>query len=119
MLPINDYPKLFKQMDIGIVPLSDVRFNDAKSYIKGLEYAAAGIPFIASPSPEYLELAEAGVGRIARNWDEWEYHFNELRDPQKRIDDAEVNLENLKNFTVRARGSDWDSTFRHILNQGV
>jgi glycosyltransferase involved in cell wall biosynthesis len=119
MLPISDYPKLFKHMDIGIVPLSNVKFNDAKSYIKGLEYAAAGIPFIASPSPEYLELAKSGIGRIAYNWDDWEYHFDELLDPQKRKDDIEVNLENLKNFTIRARGSEWDSTFRHILNQGV
>jgi len=116
MLPISDYPKLFKPIDIGLVPLNDVRFNDAKSYIKGLEYAAAGIPFIASPSPEYVELANAGIGRIARNWDDWEYHFDELRDPQKRIDDVEVNLENLKNFTVKARGSEWNSTLRYIMD---
>ena len=55
---------------------------------------------------------------IAYDWDDWEYHFNELLDPQKRKDDIEVNLENLKNFTVKARGSEWDSTFRHILEQG-
>ena len=116
MAPISDYPKLFLPIDIGMVPLSGVKFNDAKSYIKGLEYAAAGVPFIASPSPEYLELAKAGVGRIAQNWDDWEYHFNELLDPQKRKDDIEVNLENLKNFTVRARGSEWNSTFRYIMD---
>jgi glycosyltransferase involved in cell wall biosynthesis len=116
MLPISDYPKLFKHIDIGLVPLSPVKFNDAKSYIKGLEYAAAGVPFIASPSPEYLELAKAGIGRIAHNWEDWEYHFNELRDSQKRIDDAEINLENLKNFTVKARASEWDSTLKFILD---
>jgi glycosyltransferase involved in cell wall biosynthesis len=117
MLPISDYPKLFKPIDIGIVPLNNVMFNDAKSYIKGLEYAAAGVPFIASPSPEYLELAESGVGRIARDWDEWEYHFDELRDPQKRADESAINLENLKNFTVKARGPEWDSTLKSIINK--
>jgi hypothetical protein len=59
-------------LDVGIVPLEDSRFNRAKSYLKGLEYAARGVPFVASPRPEYERLAEQGVGLVAkdraRNW---------------------------------------------------
>ena len=60
-------------MNVGLVPLNDVPFNHAKSDIKGLEYASAGIPFIASPLSAYQELYdEWGMGFILakrpRDW---------------------------------------------------
>ena len=39
-----EYPDNVAGFDIGIVPLADVPFNHAKSWIKGLEYAAARYP---------------------------------------------------------------------------
>lgn len=44
--------------DVGIAPLARNKFNDAKSWLKPLEYASLGIPSVVSPSPEYLRLAE-------------------------------------------------------------
>ena len=32
---------------VGMVPLALTPFNQAKSYIKGLEFAARGVPFVA------------------------------------------------------------------------
>ena len=60
-------------MNVGLVPLNDIPFNHAKSDIKGLEYASAGIPFIASPLSAYKELHEDwGTGFILakrpRDW---------------------------------------------------
>jgi glycosyltransferase involved in cell wall biosynthesis len=52
-----DYPKLL-HFDVGLIPLRDAPFNHAKSDIKGLEYAASGIPFIASALSAYRELYE-------------------------------------------------------------
>lgn len=116
MQPISNYPEMFKNIDIGIVPLNDIPFNHAKSFIKGLEYAAAGIPFIASPSPEYTYLEEEMVGRIARNKDEWVGHFDELLNPKTRKDDIELNYEIVKEkFTMAARGADWDNVMEQIL----
>lgn len=37
------------------------------SWLKPLEYMAAGTPWVASPIPEYLRLAEHGVGAIAKD----------------------------------------------------
>jgi glycosyltransferase involved in cell wall biosynthesis len=116
LVPISEYPKLFSPIDIGIVPLRDVPFNHAKSFIKGLEYAAAGIPFVASYSPEYEFLANDGIGRIARNTKEWEYHLKELLDPAMRRDEAAINREKLRNYTIQARANDWDEVYRKILN---
>ena len=114
---ISKYPSVFKNMDIGIVPLRDIRFNHAKSFIKGLEYAAAGMPFISSPSPEYQYLADNGIGRIARTAEEWVYHFDELRNPVIRQDEIEINYENLKKFDMEKRGTEWNETFRKILEK--
>ena len=72
-------------MDIGIAPLNDTPFNHAKSDIKALEYSASGIPWVASPMTAYKELAnDWGVGRLAKNGQQWNRHLRELSDPDVR-----------------------------------
>jgi glycosyltransferase involved in cell wall biosynthesis len=116
MNPILDYPKMFKKIDIGVVPLNDVPFNHAKSFIKGLEYAAAGVPFVASSLPAYNELAEDGVGRVASNDKEWLEHLSELLDPKIRKEEREKNLEIIKEkHSTEARSSVWNETLHKIL----
>jgi glycosyltransferase involved in cell wall biosynthesis len=39
--------------DIGLVPLANEHMNECKSHLKGLEYAACGIPCIATPTESY------------------------------------------------------------------
>jgi glycosyltransferase involved in cell wall biosynthesis len=78
MLSIHDYFQALGSIDVGIVPLEPSRFNTAKSCLKGLEWAAAGVPFVASPTPEYEWLADQGIGRIARTPQEWEERLSEL-----------------------------------------
>lgn len=118
MEPISRYPQLFRKMDVGIVPLNDVGFNHAKSCIKGLEYAASGVPFIASWSPEYELLESQGVGRVARNEREWMGHMEELLDPRVRKEEAEKNLEGIKKYqSMDIRGNDWNEVIHKIKEQ--
>lgn len=117
LVPILQYPQLFEPIDIGIVPLSDVPFNHAKSYIKGLEYAAAGVPFISSYSPEYQYLADQGLGRVAHSEEDWIYHLDELRIPSIRKDEIAQNREVLKNFTMAKTGEDWNTVMKHIKDK--
>lgn len=120
LVPILSYPSLFNPIDIGLVPLNNVQFNHAKSFIKGLEYAAAGVPFISSYSPEYEYLAKEGeIGRVAYNQDDWIYHLDELRDKQMRIDEIAHNLEKLKNFTMDARGPEWNDVMVKLLGDDL
>jgi glycosyltransferase involved in cell wall biosynthesis len=117
MQPISRYPQMFRKIDVGIVPLSDVGFNHAKSGIKGLEYSAAGVPWIASYSPEYAILEEQGIGRVAKNEREWMGHLEELLDPRVRKEDAERNLENVKKYqSMEIRGADWNEVMQEIKN---
>jgi len=78
MLSIRDYFDALGTIDVGIVPLAPTMFNAAKSPLKGIEWGAAGVPFIASPTPEYEWLAEQGLGTIAHTPEEWERKLSEL-----------------------------------------
>lgn len=66
-----DYAHLVAQLDIGIVPLADSAFNRSKSWLKGLEYAALGVPFVASIVAEYEALNYMGVGSLAGRPNQW------------------------------------------------
>jgi len=63
-------------IDIGLVPLEQSVFNECKSHLKGMEYAACGIPCIATPTGPYQEWVEDGVnGFLASKPKDW---FNAL-----------------------------------------
>ena len=85
------YRNVFMPIDIGIVPLHPSPFNEAKSNLKGLEYALSGIPFVASSTQEYRDLAAAGVGRVAKNSKEWLKHLKQLLDPEVRESERQKN----------------------------
>ena len=69
--PIDRYPTMMQQFDVGVVPLESTLFNDAKSWLKGLEFAALGVPFVASPTGPYRQLAELGIGELAAKPKQW------------------------------------------------
>lgn len=80
-VPLNEfYTHLAFFIDIGIVPLEISPFNQAKSALKGLEYAALGIPFVASPTREYIRLEAHGIGKTAKTPGEWRKHLQRMID---------------------------------------
>jgi glycosyltransferase involved in cell wall biosynthesis len=111
IVPITEYAAGLK-FDIGLVPLNSIPFNEAKSNIKGLEYAAAGIPFIASDLPEYRLLAEDGVGILANTADEWRAAAENLLDRHYRRQYAERGREVVKaNWSIEARALEWSGIY--------
>ena len=96
MEPAERYPTLM-DMDIGVIPLSMMPFNEAKSDIKGLEYASAGIPFVAQATGSYRALREEyEIGLIADKPTTWIKHIKKLLDYNYRKELAEQGLENVK-----------------------
>lgn len=75
-LPIDRYPEALATFDVGIVPLDLIPFNEAKSDLKGLEMAAVGVPFVASPTGQYARLIGSGAGMLADKPKAW---FRQLR----------------------------------------
>jgi hypothetical protein len=113
MCLIHDVPKALHNFHVGLVPLTRNPFNEAKSYLKGLEYAASGIPFIATPTEEYRLLARDGVGRLAESPSEWYENARELLDPDVRRAEAERNLAIVRErYDISVRGEEWDIALR-------
>lgn len=97
-LTINEYPAGLAMLDVGIVPLAGGAFNEAKSWLKGLEMAAVGVPFVCSPTGPYRDLVAAGAGRVADHPREWR------RELVRLIDDAEWRAEVAAAGRAAARG---------------
>jgi glycosyltransferase involved in cell wall biosynthesis len=83
-----DTPRILSNIDIGLIPLSLCKFNNGKSDLKGLEYGAMSIPFIASPTDPYKKLIDHCVnGFLAKHGRDWTKYINML------VSDSEMRLE--------------------------
>jgi glycosyltransferase involved in cell wall biosynthesis len=70
--------------DVGIAPIADTPFNRCRSNIKLKEYAAAGVPWLASPIGPYVGLGEKQGGRLVPD-DRWFEELDRLiRDERSR-----------------------------------
>lgn len=69
-LQFEELPARIGGFDIGIAPLADMALNRARSDIKIKEYAASGVPWLASPVGPYRGLGEEQGGRLVPD-DEW------------------------------------------------
>ncbi len=61
---------LTERFDVGIAPLVDTPFGRSRSNVKVKEYAAHGIPWLASDFGPYHGLGEAEGGRLVGD-DDW------------------------------------------------
>lgn len=111
---IYKYPNLFIPLDIGVVPLNMIPFNQAKSFIKGLEYAASGVPFVAQATDEYRLLGSSGLGRVALGEREWREHLESLVDPEVRDAEARMNLAKVEQFDIAERWEDWLNAYSRL-----
>lgn len=114
---IDEYHKYLTGMTVGIVPLEMSAFNHAKSALKGLEMAALGIPFVATPTQEYARLEAYGVGKTARNPGEWRKHLQRWIDrPEERRRDAEQYRDTVQlSMTYEANAASWVAAWCEAL----
>ena len=104
----DGYPRSVARLDVGLVPLADTGFNRAKSWLKGIEYAALGVPFVASPLPEYAKLAKMGAGLLAAAPAQWAGLVDELLgDPARRRELAEAGRAVAAGLTYEAHAGRW------------
>ena len=70
--PYPHLPVMVSHIDVGLVPLLPNRFNQAKSWCKGMELNAMGVPAVASESREYRSFIDPGVnGYLIRRPGDW------------------------------------------------
>jgi len=111
---IEDYPDAVAQFDVGIVPLELTRFNEAKSWLKGLEMAALGVPFVASPTQQYTALPFGFPASNAREWERFTLLL--LRDEETREIFVEEWREAAARFTIEGNCGQWWDAWTAPLN---
>jgi hypothetical protein len=75
---VEDYYRTL-DFNVGLAPLAANAFNACKSPIKALEYAALGIPVIASDVGPYSSFVENGItGLLVRTDHEWDHALRRL-----------------------------------------
>jgi glycosyltransferase involved in cell wall biosynthesis len=90
--------------DIGIAPLADTPFNRARSAVKVREYAAAGVPWLASARGPYVELGKEQGGRLVEDGDWFDALDELIRSPMQRM-------------RLRRRAKSW--TKRELIDEQV
>lgn len=83
-VPFGAYPAILTGVDIAVVPLDGSAFTRAKSNIAGLEWAAAGVPFVASWNEAYDAFCGGIPGTLARTPDELGAAIVHLLEPAHR-----------------------------------
>lgn len=111
IVKIAEYPRIWEPVGLALVPLEDCTFNRAKSWLKGLEASACGVPFIASRLPEYELL---GVGRLAKTRGEWKAHLEALLDPEVRRTEGAVNRLRAEELSIANQWGQWGDVLREL-----
>ena len=113
-----NYGNILMPMDVGLVPLDPIPFNEAKSSLKGIEYAMTGIPFVASNTHEYRLLASEGAGKIANKPSEWIKHMEYYLDPANRKADAQKGYELVMDkYNLSIKIHEWSDTIMDIYKK--
>ena len=112
---VEDYHRALGALDIGICPLGDTTFNASKSWLKPIELAAAGVPFVASPRSEYQQL---GFGVLAadraRNWRSAMRQF--IADESLRWEYSQQGREAIaSSFTFEGNGWKWAEAWAEAI----
>lgn len=103
--------------DIGIAPVRPGFFNDAKTWMKVLEYGALGIPSVASAShPAYQQYVLHGeTGYLARTDDEWVRYLTQLAaDKELREAMGRRAREHARKHTIQAKWKLWETAYATV-----
>ena len=102
--------------DIGIAPLVPTVFAEAKSYIKALEYAALGIPVVASDTRPYRDFVLDGVtGFLVRREHEWARRLRDLiNDEAMRAEMGRKAREVAAEYTIQTGWRDWETAYMSV-----
>jgi hypothetical protein len=114
----KDVPAYLRGMEgkfnVGIAMLDRVPFNMAKSGIKAQEYAALGVPCVATDMQQYRDVIRHGeTGFLARTDRDWLSAFELLMDPDRRRTMGE-NARQLarEEFLQGPRAVQWEAAYQ-------
>lgn len=110
-VPFPQLPDAIARFDLALAPIADVSFNRVRSNIKVKEYAACGVPWLASPIGPYRGLGEEQGGRLVVNHG-WAEALTELvTDHAARRALAERATAWGRTQTVVGNVAEWEAVF--------
>jgi hypothetical protein len=113
---LDEWPNAVGALGVGMVPLEDSRFNAGKSWLKGIELAATGVPFVASPRDEYRHLHKLGAGMLAAKPQHWYSMLRNLAtNAALRQEMSEAGREVAAQHTIEGNAWRWMSAWEDAL----
>jgi hypothetical protein len=98
--------------DIGLAPIVDIPFNQARSNIKVKEYAASEVPWLASPRGPYANLGEQQGGILVPDGN-WGTTLDALiRDARRRKKLAKAGKSWAKTQTIDRQAPRFEAVLR-------
>lgn len=114
------YPSKLKEcaFDIAVAPLIETGFNQGKSDLKIKEYAALGIPVIASRMTPYKESVKDGyTGLLATTGKEWYDNIELLiKNEELRKQLGKNNLQWHKENTIDRHIGEWLQFYNRVVS---
>lgn len=110
-VPFSELPDRIGGFDIGIAPLAEIPVNMTRSAIKIKEYAASGVPWLASPLGPYRALGRAQGGLLIQD-DGWFEALEDLVTHRfKRWRFGRAGMSWAKSQTIEAVADRWERLF--------
>jgi glycosyltransferase involved in cell wall biosynthesis len=110
-VPFAELSSAIAGFDVGIAPIADVSFNRVRSNVKVKEYAAVGVPWLASPIGPYRGMGERQGGRLVPDA-LWQRRVEELvGDDEARAALAQQAAEWGAGQTIERNVEQWESIF--------
>jgi len=103
--------------DIGLAPLTTSVFNRSKSHIKALEYAALGIPVVATDLETYRDFVVDGVtGWLVKREHEWFKRVHALVNDEAMRTEMAANARSLASkWTITNGWKQWEDAYQKLL----
>lgn len=112
------YKMTLLNLDIGICPLANNKFNWTKSAIKWMEYAMLGAATVASNIEPYSSVIKNGeTGFLCSDESEWEMALSALIEnkPQRELLAKRAFMDVMENHNIQKKAKMWVDAYESIL----
>lgn len=114
-VPYGGLAESLVHFDVALAPLEDTAVNRARSDVKLKEYAAAGVPWLASPVGPYAGYGEQQGGRLVADGDWFAAIETLMNEADTRRVLVQRGLRWASGETIEAHVDVWEQTFEDAI----
>jgi glycosyltransferase involved in cell wall biosynthesis len=114
----KEWPKILGTFDIGIAPLSGLKYDDHRSWIKAIEYGVMGIPWVGTNSPAWQDAPYPGT-LVKNTINNWESALLEMIDNYAKYkrEALEVADRVLEKVSIESQSGTIIDTYQQIIDE--